>query len=55
MFMSGQDFRESLRSQAQRLRQRPQGQSVAGDAELAPGVNAIALTYDYASGPSWRR
>jgi 4-hydroxybutyryl-CoA dehydratase / vinylacetyl-CoA-Delta-isomerase len=49
MLMSGLDYRESLR------RHKPtvyvdgrQVDSVADDASLAPGVNAIALTYDYA-------
>lgn len=49
MLMSGSDYRESLR------RYRPavyvngaEVQSVADEPLLAPGVNAIALTYDYA-------
>lgn len=49
MLMSGRDYRESLR------RYRPtvfvngsEVQSVADEPLLAPGVNAIALTYDYA-------
>ena len=49
MLMSGHDYRESLR------RYRPQVyvdgtrvDSVADEPGLAPGVNAIALTYDYA-------
>jgi len=52
MFMSGNDFRDSLRAykpsvyvNGRKLR------SVAADAELAPGVNAIGLTYDYALKP----
>src|SRR5262245_50145342 len=47
--MSGSDYRESLR------RYRPkvyvegrEVRSVADEPQLAPGVNAIALTYDYA-------
>jgi 4-hydroxybutyryl-CoA dehydratase/vinylacetyl-CoA-Delta-isomerase len=47
--MSGNDYRESLR------RYRPtvyvnghQVRSVADEPQLAPGVNALALTYDYA-------
>ncbi|MGH8752056.1 MAG: 4-hydroxyphenylacetate 3-hydroxylase family protein [Burkholderiales bacterium] len=49
MFMSSGDYRESLR------RYHPtvyvngrQVESVADDAQLMPGINAIALTYDYA-------
>jgi len=49
MLMSGADYRESLR------RYRPkvyvdgaEVRSVADEPALAPGVNAIALTYDYA-------
>jgi 4-hydroxybutyryl-CoA dehydratase / vinylacetyl-CoA-Delta-isomerase len=49
MLMSGADYRESLR------RYRPsvflngcRVNSVVDDARLAPGINAIALTYDYA-------
>jgi 4-hydroxybutyryl-CoA dehydratase/vinylacetyl-CoA-Delta-isomerase len=49
MLMSGSDYRESLR------RYRPsvflngrRVESVADETLLAPGVNAIALTYDYA-------
>lgn len=49
MLMSGEDYRESLR------RYRPkvyldgsEVASVADEPRLAPGVNAIALTYDYA-------
>ena len=49
MLMSGNDYRESLR------RYRPkvyvnghEVRSVADEPQLAPGVNALALTYDYA-------
>jgi 4-hydroxybutyryl-CoA dehydratase / vinylacetyl-CoA-Delta-isomerase len=49
VLMSGNDYRESLR------RYRPkvyvsghEVQSVADEPQLAPGVNALALTYDYA-------
>jgi 4-hydroxybutyryl-CoA dehydratase/vinylacetyl-CoA-Delta-isomerase len=49
MFMSGKDYRESLRAfrpsvyvNGRKLR------SVADAPELAPGINAIGLTYDYA-------
>ena len=49
MLMSGSDYRESLR----RFRPRvyingSQVRSVADEPLLAPGVNALALTYDYA-------
>ena len=49
MLMSGSDYRESLR----RFRPRvyingSQVRSVADESLLAPGVNALALTYDYA-------
>lgn len=54
MLMSGRDYRESLR------RYRPSvyvnGHAVASVADeplLAPGVNAIALTYDYALRDDW--
>jgi 4-hydroxybutyryl-CoA dehydratase/vinylacetyl-CoA-Delta-isomerase len=50
--MTGDDYRESLR----RLRPRVfidgrRVESVADDAMLQPGINAIALTYDYAHKP----
>jgi 4-hydroxybutyryl-CoA dehydratase / vinylacetyl-CoA-Delta-isomerase len=52
--MSGQDFRESLR------RYNPhvfvdgrQVQSVADERAFGPGINAIALTYDYALKPQY--
>ncbi|MGZ9075394.1 MAG: 4-hydroxyphenylacetate 3-hydroxylase N-terminal domain-containing protein, partial [Burkholderiaceae bacterium] len=49
MLMSSQDYRESLR----RLRPRVYVdghavESVADEASLAPGVNALGLSYDYA-------
>ena len=50
--MSGREFRESLRAYKPRVYVNGRKvKSVAGDAELAPGVNAIALTYDYALKP----
>ena len=56
MLMSGRDYRDSLR------RYKPsvyvngrKVKSVAGDAELAPGVNAIGLTYDFALKPELAR
>ena len=52
--MSGKDYRESLRRlhptvfvDGRRI------ESVADDAALAPGVNALALTYDYALKPGF--
>ena len=49
MLMSGADYRESLRRYSPRVfvegREVP---SVADEPRLAPGVNALALTYDYA-------
>jgi len=52
--MTGDDYRESLR------RYRPrvfvdgrQVESVADDAALQPGINAIALTYDFAHRPEY--
>jgi 4-hydroxybutyryl-CoA dehydratase/vinylacetyl-CoA-Delta-isomerase len=52
--MSGQDYRESLRRlhptvfvDGRRV------ESVADDPALAPGVNALALTYDYALKPEY--
>ena len=56
MFMSGQDFRDSLRAYKPRVYLNGRKvRSVAADPDLAPGVNAIGLTYDYALKPSWRR
>ncbi len=52
MFMSGKDFRESLRSYRPHVYvDGRRVASVADDAALAPGINAIALTYDYALKP----
>lgn len=52
MFMSGKDFRESLRAYAPSVYiDGRKLESVAGDAALAPGINAIGLTYDYALRP----
>ena len=54
MFISGKDFRESLRAYKPRVYVNGRKvKSVAGDAELAPGINAIALTYDYALRPEF--
>lgn len=52
MFMSGKDFRESLRAYKPSVYVNGRKvKSVAGDADLAPGINAIGLTYDYALRP----
>lgn len=49
MFMSGAEYRESLRRLAPRVFINGRRvESVADDAELAPGVAAIGLSYDYA-------
>ena len=53
--MSGNDYRESLRRlQADCLRRRPPGRERRRRAGLRPGLNAIALTYDYALKPRIR-
>ena len=52
MFMSGKDFRESLRAYKPSVYVDGRSvKSVAADADLAPGVSAIGLTYDYALRP----
>jgi 4-hydroxybutyryl-CoA dehydratase/vinylacetyl-CoA-Delta-isomerase len=52
MFMSGKDYRESLGAYKPSVYVNGRKlDSVAGDSELAPGVNAIGLTYDYALKP----
>lgn len=49
MLMSGQGYRESLRRQSPRVYvDGRRVESVADEPALAPGVNAVALTYDYA-------
>ncbi len=49
MLMSGQDYRESLRRYAPRVYVNGQPvSSVADEPLLAPGVNALALSYDFA-------
>ena len=54
MFMSGRDFRESLRAYKPSVYVNGRKvKSVAGDAALAPGINAIGLTYDYALKPEF--
>jgi 4-hydroxybutyryl-CoA dehydratase / vinylacetyl-CoA-Delta-isomerase len=52
MFMSGKDYRESLGAYRPSVYVNGRKlKSVANDADLAPGVNAIALTYDFALRP----
>src|SRR5215210_867155 len=49
MLMSGADYRESLRRFSPRVYLNgAEVASVADEPLLAPGVNAVALTYDYA-------
>src|SRR5690348_8950036 len=49
MFMSGDDYRESLRRYRPRVFVDGDAvESVADEPRLAPGVNAVALTYEYA-------
>ena len=49
MLMSGKDYRESLRRFSPRVYVDGRAvESVADEPRLAPGVNAVALTYDYA-------
>ena len=52
--MSGDDFRESLRRYKPRVFLDGKAvASVAGEPGFAPGINAIALTYDYALKPRY--
>src|SRR5436309_2598657 len=52
--MSGDAYRESLRRYKPTIYVDGQlVQSVADDPRLAPGINAIALTYDYALKPEY--
>jgi len=54
MLMSGQDYRESLRSATPRVFvDGKRVESVVDEPALAPGVNAIALTYDFALRPEY--
>ena len=49
MFMSGRDYRESLGAYKPSVYVNGRKlKSVAGDTGLAPGINAIGLTYDFA-------
>ena len=55
MLMSGADFRESLRSLNPNVFVKGRRvESIADDPELAPGVRAIGVTYDYALDPKYR-
>lgn len=52
MLMSGRDYRESLGAYKPGVYVNGRKvKSVAGDADLSPGVNAIGLTYDFALKP----
>jgi 4-hydroxybutyryl-CoA dehydratase/vinylacetyl-CoA-Delta-isomerase len=52
--MSGDDFRESLRRYKPRVfLDGRQVASVADERGFGPGINAIALTYDYALKPQY--
>lgn len=49
MFMSSDDYRESLRALAPRVFVNGRAiESIADDPQLAPGIAAIGVTYDYA-------
>ncbi|MEE2805160.1 MAG: 4-hydroxyphenylacetate 3-hydroxylase N-terminal domain-containing protein [Pseudomonadota bacterium] len=53
MFMSSEDYRESLRRYSPRVFVRGQQvQSVADEPLLRPGINAVGVTYDYAKSSS---
>ena len=53
MLMTSAEYRESLRSYAPRVYvDGTLVTSVADEPRLAPGVNAIGVTYDYALNPS---
>lgn len=55
MFMSAEEFRESLRELKPRVFVNGrQVESIADDAQLAPGINAIGVTYDYALRPEFQ-
>jgi 4-hydroxybutyryl-CoA dehydratase / vinylacetyl-CoA-Delta-isomerase len=50
MLMSGNDYRESLRRYQPRVYvDGRQIESIADEPALAPGINGVALTYDYAT------
>ena len=55
MLMSSSDYRESLRAYRPRVFvQGSQVESVPDDPRLAPGVNAVGVTYDYARSEKYR-
>ena len=55
MLMSGAEFRESLRGLKPNVFVNGRKvESIADDDMLAPGVNAIGVTYDYAINPAYR-
>jgi 4-hydroxybutyryl-CoA dehydratase / vinylacetyl-CoA-Delta-isomerase len=54
LLMSGADYRESLRrSKPKVFIDGRRVESVADDPQLAPGINAVALTYDHALKPEF--
>jgi len=56
MFMSSGDYRESLRSLSPRVFVDGRAvESIADDPQLAPGVAAIGVTYDYALDPGYQQ
>ncbi|MGE3390793.1 MAG: 4-hydroxyphenylacetate 3-hydroxylase family protein [Gammaproteobacteria bacterium] len=55
MFMSADDYRESLRRYRPRVFVNGDAvRSVADDPRLRPGINAIGVTYDYARQPQYQ-
>ena len=55
MFMSSQDYRESLRALKPRVFvDGTVVESIADDPRLAPGIAAIGVTYDYALNPRYK-
>ena len=55
MLMSSSDYRESLRAYRPRVFvQGSRVESVPDDPRLAPGVNAVGVTYDYARSDRFR-
>ncbi len=55
MLMSSTDYRESLRAYRPRVFVQGSGvESVPDEPQLAPGVNAVGVTYDYARSEKYR-
>ena len=55
MLMTGEDYRESLRRLKPRVFVNGERiESVADHPSLAPGINAMAITYDYAHDERYR-